>query len=124
MFSSGFVLVLGSSSFMPAQASDEISVYVNGQKISFDVPPMIADGRTLVPLRAIFEAMGAVVTWDGTTQTATGVRGGTTVVLPIGSLSPTINVVTKPLDVPARIVNGRTLAPLRFVGEAFGGSVN
>ncbi len=118
-------LLCSSAGYSSLQASsDEIKVYVDGQRISFDVPPMIINGRTMVPLRAIFEAMGAVVTWDGATQTATGVKGSTTVMLTIGSLSPTINGVVVPLDVPARIVNSRTLAPLRFVGEAFGGSVS
>ncbi len=118
-------LLCSSAGYSPLQASsDEIKVYVDGQRISFDVPPMIINGRTMVPLRAIFEAMGAVVTWNGATQTATGIKGSTTVMLTIGSLSPTINGVVVPLDVPARIVNSRTLAPLRFVGEAFGGSVS
>lgn len=99
------------------------TVVLDGKSLSFDVPPMIDNGRTLVPLRAIFEAMGATVTWDGTTQTATAVKGGTQVVLKIGSMEPTINGIAKKLDVPGKIVNGRTLAPLRFVGEAFGGNV-
>ncbi len=99
------------------------SVTLNGQQLSFDVPPTIDNGRTLVPLRAIFEAMGATVTWDQDTRTATAIKGDTTVVLQIGSTSPTINGQVKHLDVPAKIVNGRTLAPLRFVGEAFGGIV-
>lgn len=99
------------------------SVNLDGQQVSFDVPPTIEDGRTLVPLRAIFEAMGATVTWDQASQTATAVKGDTTVILTIGSTIPTINGQVKQLDVPAKIVNGRTLAPLRFVGEAFGGVV-
>jgi hypothetical protein len=110
--------------FSPALAADsEIPVYFNGEKLVFDVPAQIIGDRTMVPLRAIFEAMGATVTWDPVTRTATGVRGDTTVVLPIGSLYPTINGIVVPLDVPAQIVDDRTLAPLRFVGEAFGGSV-
>lgn len=99
------------------------SVFLNGNQLSFDVPPLIEDGRTLVPLRAIFEAMGAAVNWDDKTSTATGIKGDTRVVLQIGSTSPTINGVVHKLDVPGRIVSGRTLAPLRFVGEAFGGHV-
>ncbi len=99
------------------------TVNLDGQQLSFDVPPTIEDGRTLVPLRAIFEAMGATVSWDQDTQTATAVKGDTTVVLKIGSTTPTINGQVKQLDVPAKIVSGRTLAPLRFVGEAFGGTV-
>ncbi len=99
------------------------TVILDGQELTFDVPPIIEDGRTLVPLRAVFEAMGAEVSWDQETRTAIGVRGDTTVCLPIGSTEPTINGVVYELDVPGKIVDGRTLAPLRFVGEAFGGEV-
>ena len=100
------------------------SVMLDGQQLSFtDAEPTIEDGRTLVPLRAIFEAMGATVTWDAESRTALAQKGNTTVVLPIGSTEPIINGTAKVLDVPAKIVDGRTLAPLRFVGEAFGGNV-
>jgi len=67
--------------------------------------------------------MGATVSWNQDTQTATAVKGNTTVILKIGSTEPTINGQVKKLDVPAKIIDGRTLAPLRFVGEAFGGTV-
>ncbi|HWP98084.1 MAG TPA: copper amine oxidase N-terminal domain-containing protein [Syntrophomonadaceae bacterium] len=109
---------------MPAQAEQTPTVFLDGRVLSFDVPPMIIDGRTMVPLRAIFEAMGAKVSWDADTNTATGEKDGIKVIVPVGSVFPTINGVAKTLDVPAQIVNGRTLAPLRFVGEAFGGSVS
>ncbi|MEA1962132.1 MAG: N-acetylmuramoyl-L-alanine amidase [Bacillota bacterium] len=99
------------------------TVILNGTKLIFDVPPMIESGRTMVPLRAIFEAMGATVNWNNDTRTVTSQRSGIEIVLPLGSLSPTINGTTYQLDVPAKIVNDRTLAPLRFVGEAFGGEV-
>jgi len=98
-------------------------VILDGRPLSFDQEPTIEEGRTLVPLRAIFEAMGADVSWDQESQTATAVKGDTVVALKIGSITPTINGQVKPLEVPAKIVNGRTLAPLRFVGEAFGGIV-
>ncbi|HWP98097.1 MAG TPA: copper amine oxidase N-terminal domain-containing protein [Syntrophomonadaceae bacterium] len=109
---------------VPAQAEETPTVFLDGQVLSFDVPPMIIDGRTMVPLRGIFEAMGAKVSWDADTNTATGEKDGIKVIVPVGSIFPTINGVAKTLDVPAQIVNGRTLAPLRFVGEAFGGSVS
>lgn len=100
------------------------TVIFDGKQLLFsDTQPIIEDDRTLVPLRSIFEAMGATVTWNQDTQTATAVKGNTTVILPIGSTEPTINGQVKKLDVSAKIVNGRTLAPLRFVGEAFGGTV-
>lgn len=101
----------------------KVKVMLNGTELKFDTAPTIESGTTLVPLRTIFEAMGATVAWDADTQTATAVKGDTSVVLRIGSTNPTVNDQVKQLDVPAKIANGRTLAPLRFVGEAFGGKV-
>lgn len=101
-----------------------VTVILNQKKMQFEVPPRIENGRTLVPLRAIFEAMGASVEWNDSTRTVTARRGSATVILPLGSTSPTVNGQTWKLEVPAKIVNGRTLAPLRFVGEAFGGQVD
>lgn len=98
-------------------------VYLDNDLLRFDVDPIIDNDRTLVPLRAIFEAMGAVVDWNQANQTVTALKGDTMVVLTIGSTQPTVNGQIWPLDVPAKIVQDRTLAPLRFVGEAFGGTV-
>jgi hypothetical protein len=105
----------------PAYAAPTVTL--DGRALSFEVPPIIEEGRTLVPLRAIFEAMGAVVTWEPFSDTAIAVKDYTTVIIPIGSTTPTINGQVKYLDVPAKLVEGRTLAPLRFVAEAFGGTV-
>lgn len=111
---------------IPVSAAAPVpSVIIDGQSVSFDVAPMIDNGRVLVPLRAIFEQMGAKVDWDDATKTATAVKGSITVVAKLGSTSPTINGVVKTIDVPARLVEGgRILAPLRFVCEAFGGVVS
>lgn len=98
-------------------------VILDGINVSFDVPPSIENGRVMMPLRAIFEAMGAKVSWDSNTMTATAVKGNTTVVFKIGSLEPMVNGIVKPIDVAGKVVGGRTLAPLRFVCEAFGGTV-
>lgn len=106
----------------PAMAGN-IKVVVDGKDVAFTQPPIIENGSTLVPMRAIFEAMGATVSWDAATKTATGVKGSTTVVLKIGSTTPTINGAVKTIAVPGKVVNGSTLAPLRFIGEAFGGTV-
>lgn len=109
----------------PAAGSSpgQIKVYLDGKQLFFDVEPIIDNGRTLVPLRAIFEAMGAKVDWREDTRTVTAVKGNTAVVMKIGSTSPTVNGKAAAIDVPAKIVKNRTLAPLRFVGEAFGGKV-
>jgi hypothetical protein len=107
----------------PPAATADITVSVNGAALSFDQPPIVENGRTLVPLRAIFEALGADVNWDAASQTVTAVKGNVTVTLKIGS-----NVLDKSgqqisLDVPAQIVGGRTLVPARAVAESFGANV-
>lgn len=109
---------------IPGIAIGAPTVYLDERQLTFtDAQPIIESNRTLVPLRSIFESMGATVSWDQDTQTATAVKGNTTVILQIGSTTPTINGKAMEIDVPAKIVSGRTLAPLRFVGEAFGGTV-
>jgi len=103
---------------------DPIKVSVNGTNLLFDVSPIIYQGRTLVPLRGIFEALGAEVTWDPSTKTVTGKKESTLIVIKIDDKHPTVNGITKELDVAARIVNGRTLVPLRFISESIGANVN
>lgn len=101
-----------------------ITVKVNGQLVNFDQPPTIIDGRTLVPVRAIFEALGASVEWNGETQTVTSKRGNTTVTLAIDSNKMQKNGNAVTLDVPAQMINDRTLVPARAVAEAFGCDVD
>jgi len=104
----------------PSYKGDTIRVYVNGVIVEFDQIPLLESGRTLVPLRAIFEALGAEVGWEDSTQTVTAVRGDIQLTLQIGSDIMLRNGVQIKLDVPARLVNSRTLIPLRAVAEAFG----
>jgi len=100
-----------------------VKVLVNEKELSFDVPPVIEEGRTLVPLRAIFEALGAEVDWDGDTKTVTATKGAITISLTIGEKTAYKNGGAVVLDVPGRIIEGRTLVPLRFVSEALGAEV-
>lgn len=111
--------VVASAEYAITVEDNPISVKLNGKDIAFDQPPVILDGRTLVPLRAIFEALSATVEWDGATGTITSVRGDTTVVMQVGSSSFTVNGEEKQLDVPAQIVGGRTMVPARAVAESF-----
>jgi len=106
-----------------AYVDNGTAVVLDGHTLSFDVSAQMIGGRTMLPLRAIFEQMGADVEWNAATQTATATKGGTVVVLTVGSVSPTVNGVVVPIDQPGIIIDGRTLAPLRFVAEAFGGTV-
>ncbi|MCX7714436.1 MAG: stalk domain-containing protein [Clostridia bacterium] len=96
-----------------------------GEIVSIDssnenVTPVIADGRTLVPLRFLSETFGADVAWDGTTQTITITKDDKVIVMVINQNSFTVNGEEKTLDVPAQIMNERTMVPIRAVLEAFG----
>lgn len=100
-----------------------ITVNVNGNPLSFSVPPRHVNGRTMVPLRSIFEALGALVSWDPTTRMISVTRGDTDVHLSIGDREAYVNGQTVKLDTPAMIINGTTMIPLRFVSEALGANV-
>ncbi|MBQ7623684.1 MAG: copper amine oxidase N-terminal domain-containing protein [Clostridia bacterium] len=93
-------------------------LYVDTLKISTDVPPVIIDGRTFVPFRALFEALGATVEWEQETKTATALRGDTTIKMIIGSKTAYVNGEEYVLDVPPQIVESRTMVPVRFIGES------
>lgn len=107
-----------------APQNEVITVLLNGEALTFDQPPIILDGRTLVPLRAIFEKLGASVEWDDAAQTVTAEKDGIKIVLQIGINEMKIGAFTKVLDVPAQLVNNRTLVPVRAVSEAFNCSVD
>lgn len=104
-------------------SADEIKVSVNGEFISFDQPPVMINDRTLVPLRAIFEKLGAKVIWNDSSQSVDAIRDETTVSLAIGGTDMHVNGEVKILDVPAQLIGGRTLVPIRAISEAFGCSV-
>lgn len=105
-------------------ANDGITVTLNGDKIDFDVQPQLINDRTMVPLRKIFEAMGAYVDWYGDTQTVVATKDDKVVTAKIDDTKLYINGEVKTLDVPPMIVDGRTLVPARFVAESFGANVD
>lgn len=100
-----------------------IGVYVDGKSLEFDVPPSLEDGRVLLPLRVVFESLGASLEWVDSTKTVKGQMGNISLSLQIGSKTATVNGKEVSLDVPGKIVNGRTLVPVRFVSESFGAGV-
>lgn len=121
--------VVGSSAALALDPQPEpplpaISVWIDGRELTLDVAPLLENGRTLVPMRAIFESLGAEVEWDGNTQTITAKKGSITLILQPGKSTASKNESALPLDVPPRLYNGRALVPLRFVGEALGADVN
>ncbi len=106
------------SSHMPPPP---IRVLVDGKELAFtDAFPFIDQDRVLVPLRAIFEGVGATVQWDPATRTVIAGRGSRTVVLQIDNRMAYVGTTPTLLDVPPRLVEGRTFVPLRFASEALG----
>lgn len=104
-------------------AYNPVTVEVNSTRIEFDVTPINYNGRVLVPVRAIFEALGADVFWDSKTETITSVLGETKIILTIDSPVMYVNNNILPLDISPIIISERTLVPVRAVSEAFGATV-
>jgi len=101
---------------------DNIKSYVNGIETVLDVTPIIENNRTLVPLRFIAESMGGIVEWDGNTQVVTIIKNDKTTVikLQINNTISSVNGKQITLDVAPKILNSRTLVPIRFIAENFG----
>ena len=105
-----------------------ISVYLDNEKLEFDVNPKIVNDRTMVPMRIIFEKLGAEVTWDESTKTAHAftynydIARGVSITIGAPNMRDAYDTSIK-LDAPAIIDNGRTLVPLRAISEAFGCTV-
>lgn len=102
-----------------AYANSGISVYLNETALSFDVQPQIINGRTMVPMRKIFESLGAFVTWDELSQTATAKKDDIIVNISINSKTLFKNGVPKTLDVAPALIEARTLVPVRAIAESF-----
>ena len=106
-------LVVGKSAFT-----------VNGKSKTLDSPPVIKNGRTLLPIRPVIESLGGTVAWDSATRKVTIKLGSTTIELWIDKKNAKVNGVTKTLDVAPQIINGRTMVPVRFVSENLGAKVD
>lgn len=116
-----FLLILGIlSQCVFVSAKSEITVVVSGEQVKFDVEPEIIDSRTMVPVRAIFEAMGAKVSWDEPSGTVFAEKLGKTVEFKIGEKEADYSGKKVFMDVPAVIKNGRTLVPARYSAEGMG----
>lgn len=107
-------------------AGDGVQVIVNDQKVGFpDEKPFLdaETGRTFVPLRFVSEALDGNVAWDADNKTAVIEKADTIIEMKIGSADPKVDGQVKSLDAPARLMNGRTMVPLRFISECFGANV-
>lgn len=116
-----FIVLTASASVFAG--SDGITVIADGKTLEFDVEPEIINDRTMVPMRAIFEALGAEVTWNDNDKTITSAKGSTTVKMQINNTSMSVNQTEKTLDSVPVIHEGRTLVPARAVAEALNADV-
>jgi hypothetical protein len=119
------IIVLFISSISVYSANDQISLYINGAKLAFDkdAAPFIDNGRTLIPIRKVAEALYAKVDWDSSTRTVSVVKGTKTIRLIIDDVQAMVNDQAVTLDVPAKIKSNRTYVPFRFVSEYLGATV-
>ncbi len=99
------------------------TVYVDDRPLELTAQPLLLDGTTLVPMRQLFEAQGAVLSWNGASKTVTATKNDTTLTYRIGEVAATLNDKTLSLNVPGQIIKGNTMIPLRFVSEALGSTV-
>lgn len=113
-------LILLLNMFMPVMAEREITLKINGNICKSDVAPVLENQRTLIPARAVFEELGATVTWNEALQCVSIKFKGDEIILYIGHATALVNSSVKELDVPAKIIGNRTMIPLRFVGENLG----
>lgn len=98
-------------------------VCVNDTILGFETPPITENDRTLVPMRFLFEKLGAEVSWDQETETATAQKANTVLSFSIDQNNATVNGQPAAMDVPARLVNDKTMVPLRFLSENLGYTV-
>lgn len=99
-------------------------VFMNGNEVKPDVPPVIKEGRTLVPVRAITEALGAAVQWNEQEQTILISKGDTQIQLSVNNRIAMVNGQEVTVDAPAEINSDRTFVPLRFIMQAMKANIN
>lgn len=104
--------------------SENVTVILDGRTLSFDVEPQIINDRTMVPMRTIFEALGASVEWNEGDRTITSTKNDTTIRMQINNTSMSVNETEKTLDSAPIIQDGRTLVPARAVAECFDADVS
>ncbi|MEE1047287.1 MAG: stalk domain-containing protein [Clostridia bacterium] len=105
------------------KTSEDITVEISGERVSFDQEPVLYNDRTMVPMRKIFEELGATVSWDETTETATGKKGDRIVKVTVGSNEMYVNSKRIELDTAPIVMSARTLVPVRAVAEGLGCTV-
>jgi lysophospholipase L1-like esterase len=119
------VLALLTSTIITVAASAEAAtIILDGENLDFPIEPFITEGTTFVPMRSIFEALGASVEWNGDTSTVTSRKNDTEVNITIGSTSVYKNGEEEILKAAPMIIEDHTMVPLRFISESFGCTVD
>lgn len=95
-------------------------ISINGNESRLDTAPVIQNGRTLLPLRAVVEGLGGSVAWEEETRTAVFAKGDKVIFMTIGSNTAFVNTTEFTMDVEPVIIGGRTMLPIRFVAENLG----
>ncbi|MGG1662770.1 N-acetylmuramoyl-L-alanine amidase [Brevibacillus sp. NRS-1366] len=117
------LLIPGWATAAKAATDESVKLMIGGQAVEPDVPPVIKNGRTLVPVRVIAEGLGAEVAWNEASRTAVITRGAQQLSLTLDSRRALVNGKQVNLDTAPVIVGQRMLLPLRFVGESLGVTV-
>ncbi|HXN09359.1 MAG TPA: copper amine oxidase N-terminal domain-containing protein, partial [Candidatus Acidoferrales bacterium] len=100
------------------------AIVIDGSRLPADVPALASGDHVLVPLRGVFERLGAHVSYDASSRAAAATLGSTIVQVAVGSRTAWVNGSRRTLDVEPREVAGRIMIPLRFVAESLGVSVD
>ncbi|MEL7649634.1 MAG: beta-propeller domain-containing protein [Sedimentibacter sp.] len=117
-------LVLIFCTALAAYGQDAVTVYVGNEKVEFDVEPFIENGRTMVPLRGVFEKFGAVVDWNKSIQEAVIKDEYNEIQMLLGKNKVMVNGEIMDIDVPTKLINSRAFVPLRFISENLGHDVS
>lgn len=107
----------------PQPEPPPITLLIDGRPLITDVSPIILDGRTMVPLRAISGTLGAEVFWSDADHVIKAVKDGQTLQLRISSSTAIIDGNPVAIDVPPQIRQGRALVPVRFISRVLGADV-
>ncbi|WP_018922901.1 NlpC/P60 family protein [Salsuginibacillus kocurii] len=117
--------VIEDNSVSASQTSGQpVEVTINGQALATDQDALLNGGRTVVPMRAIFEELGATVTWNQATKAVRATKGNRVLSLTVGNNVAYTATTSVQLDQPAKVLDGRTMVPLRVVSESMGANVN
>lgn len=107
----------------PPVPSGRINVVIDGEIMNFEQPPVMKNGSTLVPMRAIFERLGASLKYDAKTKMVTATKDAIKIELTLGSKAAKKNGAAMTLDVPGQLVGSHTMVPIRFISESLGATV-